>query len=126
MRVDTNTCGHRQWFYFSMKNQQKCKVKIHIHRFKKPYSLFQRGMKPYVRSRKTDSDWRPGGTQVCYHLEHVRNEYGVKKPLGTSVLTFNYSFKAENDEVLVAAGVPYTYSYLQKQLSLIKAKVDSR
>jgi len=61
MRVDSNTKGHRQWFYFSMQNEEKCKVKLHIYRFKKIYSLFQRGMRPYVKSRKSGNDWRAGG-----------------------------------------------------------------
>ncbi len=52
MRVDTNTRGHRQWFYFSIKNKLKHTIKLNIYRFKKAYSLFQRGMKPYVRSVK--------------------------------------------------------------------------
>lgn len=73
MRVDSNTNGHRQWFYFSMKNEKKCRVKLHIYRFKKVYSLFQRGMKPYVRSRKSGKDWMPGGDHVIYHYERQRN-----------------------------------------------------
>lgn len=67
MRVDSNTSGHRQWFYFSMKNEKKCKVKLHIFRFKKMYSLYQRGMRPYFRSRKSEGDWRPAGDSVFYH-----------------------------------------------------------
>jgi cytosolic carboxypeptidase protein 2/3 len=67
MRVDTNTQGHRQWFYFSMKNEKKCTVKLHIYRFKKQFSLFQRGMKPYVRSRKSGQEWKQGGENVFYH-----------------------------------------------------------
>ncbi len=52
MRVDTNTKGHRQWYYFSIKSKSKRTVKLNIFRFKKTYSLYQRGMKPYVRSIK--------------------------------------------------------------------------
>ena len=52
MRVDSNTQGHRQWFYFSIKNEKPCTLKLNIYRFKKVYSLFQRGMRPYYRSRK--------------------------------------------------------------------------
>lgn len=53
MRVDTNTYGHRQWFYFSIKNKTRKTIKLNIYRFKKPYSLYQRGMKPYVKSLKS-------------------------------------------------------------------------
>ena len=66
MRVDSNTNGHRQWFYFSIKNTTKKTVKLNIYRFKKKFSLFQRGMKPYVRSRKSGQDWKPGGFNVAY------------------------------------------------------------
>jgi hypothetical protein len=52
MRVDTNTNGHRQWFYFAVRNILPTTVKFNIYRFKKRYSLFQRGMKPYVQSVK--------------------------------------------------------------------------
>jgi hypothetical protein len=50
MKVDTNTYGHRQWFYFSMKSLAKQTVKINIYRFKKRCSLFQKGMRPYGSS----------------------------------------------------------------------------
>jgi hypothetical protein len=52
MRVDTNTQGHRQWYYFSVKNKKQCKVTFNIYEFSKSLSLYQRGMKPYVFSKK--------------------------------------------------------------------------
>jgi hypothetical protein len=61
MRVDTNTNGHMQWFYFSVKNNQKEKVRFNIYRFRKRYSLYQRGMRPYVKSIKSGNDWAPAG-----------------------------------------------------------------
>lgn len=66
MRVDTNTKGHRQWYYFSIKNSNKQMIKLNIFRFKKQYSLYQRGMRPYVKSRKSGYDWGPGGQNVKY------------------------------------------------------------
>ena len=42
LRPDTNTCGHMQWFYFSVKNTQKGKIKLNICNNKKPNTLFQR------------------------------------------------------------------------------------
>lgn len=69
MRVDTNTYGHRQWFYFSIKNKMKKVVKLNIYRFKKAYSLYQRGMRPYVRSLKSqEKDWHSAG----YNLRYMR------------------------------------------------------
>lgn len=52
MRVDTNTRGHLQWFYFQVKNKNIQKITFTIFRFKKKFSLYQRGMKPYVKSMK--------------------------------------------------------------------------
>lgn len=126
MRVDTNTGGHRQWFYFSMRNERKCTIRLHIHRFKKTYSLFQRGMRPYLRSRKANNDWRPAGENVAYHYERPRNEYGIKREGRSFILSFNYTFQHENDEVFVAAGIPYSYTFLQRQLALYKTQAELR
>ena len=66
MRMDTNTNGHRQWFYFSVKNLLPGPIKFNVYRFKKKFSLFQRGMKPYIRSLKSKDAWKPGGTKIVY------------------------------------------------------------
>lgn len=116
MKMDTNTNGHRQWFYFSVKNFTRTTVKFNIFRFKKRYSLFQRGMKPYVRSRKGKNYWHPGGQKVLYKKEKQSNEYGVHKDKHTYYLTFEYKFEFEEDEVFFAAGIPYTYSFLNTQI----------
>lgn len=68
MKVDTNTNGHRQWFYFSVKNLAVGTVKFNIYRFKKKFSLFQRGMKPYVLSVKSKKGWRPGCSKIFYRV----------------------------------------------------------
>ena len=69
MRMDTNTNGHRQWFYFSVKNLLPGPIKFNVYRFKKKFSLFQRGMKPYIRSLKAKENWKPGGTKITYRCE---------------------------------------------------------
>lgn len=122
MRVDSNTSGHRQWFYFSMRNERKCRVTLHIYRFKKLYSLFQRGMRPYARSRKSGKGWHPAGDSVNYHYERG----GTKKEMKSFVLSFHYNFEHDNDEVFVAAGIPYSYTFLQRQLSLYRSQADLR
>ena len=68
MRVDTNTNGHRQWFYFSIVNQLPGIIKINVYRFKKKYSLFQRGMKPYIKSMKDGTGWKAGGKKTLYKI----------------------------------------------------------
>ena len=52
MRVDTNTQGHLQWFYFKVKSEKPQIATFTIYRFKKKISLYQRGMRPYVKSKK--------------------------------------------------------------------------
>jgi hypothetical protein len=49
--ADTNTKGHRQWFFFSVKARYYGKKRLFIHSFKKRLSLFQIGMKPYGKKK---------------------------------------------------------------------------
>lgn len=53
MRVDTNTRGHHQWFYFSIaydhpSHFQGQKIKFNIMNFTKPSSLYQQGQRVCV------------------------------------------------------------------------------
>lgn len=41
LRPDTNTCGHMQWFYFTVRNG-KGKVRLNICNNRKAKTLFQR------------------------------------------------------------------------------------
>ena len=99
MRVDTNTKGHRQWFFFSIKNGSfKGKVKLNIFRFKKKYSLYQRGMKPYVFSQKGGYDWAPGGEKVSYRAEKpLQNQ---KKEVGVIIASSNQNNSNNNSSNL--------------------------
>ena len=74
-------------------------------------------MRPYVRSRK-QGEWKPGGDSVYYRYETPLRESQGKQKGRTFVLSFSYTFKHDNDEVFFAAGIPYTYSYLQRRLEL--------
>lgn len=66
MRVDTNTQGHLQWYYFEVKNSVPQTAVINVFRFKKKLSLYQRGMKPYIRSKREGTGWRQGGAKIKY------------------------------------------------------------
>lgn len=51
MRVDSNTKGHLQWFYFKISNlKAQVKYRINICNFQKSKTLYLRGMKPYIYS----------------------------------------------------------------------------
>jgi hypothetical protein len=53
MLVDTNTRGHTHWFNFKVTNITKGKnYTINICNFQKNRSLYARGMKPYIYSKK--------------------------------------------------------------------------
>lgn len=53
MRVDSNTRGHLQWFNFKVKNIHKLiKYKFNICNLMKNKSLYSRGQKPFIFSRK--------------------------------------------------------------------------
>ena len=81
MRVDTNTRGHTNWYYFEVRPEKDWigKVKFNICNFRRFKSLYQRvhiqlfqGMKPYIWSEyatQTEehlSAWRQGGNNVTY------------------------------------------------------------
>lgn len=50
MRVDANTRGHHQWFYFSVKNKSCDTVRFNIVNFTKKESLYTQGMRINVVS----------------------------------------------------------------------------
>ena len=53
MRVDSNTRGHLQWFNFKITNLEKLqKYKINICNFQKKSTMYARGQKPYILSKK--------------------------------------------------------------------------
>ena len=52
MRVDSNTNGHNQWFFFRVKSQRPMnKIRFNIMNFTKKKSLFELGMKICVCSQ---------------------------------------------------------------------------
>jgi hypothetical protein len=80
MRVDTNTNGHRQWFHFSVRNLLPGPVRFNVYRFRKKFSLFQRGMRPYVFSAKSGGTWGINCYNVAYRIEKNGVETDSKNP----------------------------------------------
>lgn len=71
MRVDSNTRGHLQWYYFKVSNLQKGDVyQFNICNFQKAKTLYSRGMKPYLLSYRDLLDkrggWSQGGEDIQY------------------------------------------------------------
>ncbi|CAK55630.1 unnamed protein product (macronuclear) [Paramecium tetraurelia] len=102
MRIDTNSIGHSNWFYFKITQNEQRKVKFNICNFTKPQSLYIKGMKPYVLSEKSKIKYfTQQGDNIKYQQQ---GQYFI--------LSFAYYFEYENDEVSFATLPPYTYSQL--------------
>ncbi len=76
LRVDTNSKGHMQWFYFVVKNKRKAKrVKFNIVNFTHNESLYTQGLKVNVWSYKRNipkyAGWRRGGHNAKYGLSKL-------------------------------------------------------
>jgi hypothetical protein len=70
MRADTNTKGHYQWFYFSVKNKNKKKVQFVVKNFNKSSMLYTHGLTPFVRSKESgDSGYRQLKNSVAFEEE---------------------------------------------------------
>lgn len=50
MKSDSNTKGHCNWYFFSVKNHDRIgSIKINVCNIGKIKNLYNKGMKPYVR-----------------------------------------------------------------------------
>ena len=133
MRVDTNTRGHHQWFYFSVEYQphfQGRTVTFNIMNFTKDESLYTSGMRVCVRRESAREPFQRGGFDISYkQSRHVRK--ASPEPGRQSYfyqLKFSYTFEAPTDKVYFAYCFPYTFSMLQsfiKEVSLMRASVRS-
>ncbi|CAD8048986.1 unnamed protein product [Paramecium sonneborni] len=102
MRIDTNSIGHSNWFYFKITQNEQRKIKFNICNFTKPQSLYTKGMKPYVLSKKSKNKYfSQQGDNIKYQQQ---GQYFI--------LSFTYFFEYENDEVSFATLPPYTYTQL--------------
>ena len=70
MRVDSNTRGHHQWFYFKVRNMKKTgTIKFNIVNFTKKNSLYMHGMRVNVKSMLDFEDKK---------AKHIEQETKVK------------------------------------------------
>ncbi|KAM3147801.1 hypothetical protein pb186bvf_000129 [Paramecium bursaria] len=107
MRIDTNSIGHSNWFYFKVRNTQKTKVKFNICNFTKPQTLYLKGLKPYVLSLKSSIKHFTQQGEYVKYFQSSQNHF---------TLQFNYDFDYADDEVQFAALPPYSYTKLRKKL----------
>lgn len=84
MRVDTNTKGHHQWFYFSAENKSRVtrQITFNVVNFTKPASLYEsmnnQGMKISVFNERDDDlvgcGWTKGGTEIAYRRSKINSQ----------------------------------------------------
>ncbi|CAD8045932.1 unnamed protein product [Paramecium primaurelia] len=106
MRIDTNSIGHSNWFYFKTTNNQLNKIKFNICNFTKPQSLYTKGMKPYILSKK--------GSQKYFTQQGEFIKYYQVGEL--YVLSFIYQYEYVDDEVEFATLPPYKYTELRRKI----------
>jgi len=86
MRSDSNTYGHRQWFYFSVQAETKGTLRFNIVNFTKRSSLYTQGMRVAIYSTKKAKKagkgelpklyegWHRGGENITYKLSKLTLE----------------------------------------------------
>lgn len=121
---DIGTYNQNHWYYFSVINPRKTSITFKIVNMRKKDMLYLSGMQPSVYSVKSFKEF---GTR--WHREGTNITYTENSPTSTAnfvgrqkyyTLSFNYSFKFENDEVFFAYSVPYTYTDLTQYLENVR------
>lgn len=121
------------------------KYKFNICNLQKDYSLYERGMKPYILSykakEKIDRDWKQDGESIIYEKKpsksltlltqiikelieadsEIFNSYNAKNQMYYK-LSFEYNTIYDNDTVQIAYSVPYTFTDLRSYLDIRKKK----
>jgi len=77
LQVDSNTKGHLQWYNFKVsKTRKNARCRFNLCNFQKCKSLYTRGMKPFVMSRKRNEQlhtgWEQAGDNLRYDLKPLR------------------------------------------------------
>lgn len=122
MRVDANTRGHLQWYYFQVSRMQPfTQYQFNICNFEKGKTLYTRGMKPYVLSmranKQTGSGWQQAGDEITYSKGNCKLQAKIQektqyKEQKYFKLSFKLSTTYEDDVLEIAYCVPYTYTRL--------------
>lgn len=119
MRVDTNTKGNQQWFYFSLQHSEFYHgktVRINVVNFTKSESLYGVGMRVVTQKKSNGFKLGKEGDKIKYKTSKL-----VRRSKGANVkyykqLSFDYTFTAKNDVIYFSYCYPYTFSTLQNML----------
>lgn len=78
MRVDTNTRGHHQWFYFTVSYPStfnKKTVSFTVRNFTKDSSLYNYGMRIAIAKKSEDYVWQKAGDEILYKRSNLVRRY---------------------------------------------------
>ena len=119
---DTNTSGYTQWFFFRVSNVKKDKtLNLNIMNFLRKTTKYSNGVKIWVYSQKNfeknNIGWHHTTEEVKYYKNFLYKLNKGKKEYYYT-LSFNYTFKFDNDEVFFANCIPFTYTDLNKDLNI--------
>lgn len=73
MRIDSNTRGHLQWYYFRVRNNGLKQIKLNLVNFRRKRTLYERGMKPFIRPQF--GEWRQAGENITFQDKTLRFEF---------------------------------------------------
>ena len=127
MRVDTNTRGHHQWFYFSVEVPTSIKKQAIVFRvvnFTKPHSLYSNGMRICYAKKSENYRWSKGGYNIKYGRSHLvrRASPDPSRVIYYSMLTFTFDVERSKDKskdkekIFFAYCYPYPFTMLQSFL----------
>ena len=112
LKYDHGTTTYTQWYYFKISNTRKdVRYKFNIINLIKPDSSYNQGQKPLFYSAKEASKpggvgWYRDGENICYYQNSMKRKGGG----AYHTLSFEVTFKNDDDEIYCAHCYPYTYS----------------
>ncbi|CAH4013469.1 unnamed protein product [Pieris brassicae] len=117
IRPDTCRPRSRFWFNFTVENvKQDQRVIFNIVNMGKEFTLYNCEMTPLVRSTSRQKWQRIPRRLLFYHRSIVHR--------GRKILSFAFGFDREEDVYQFVASYPYSYSKLQKHLSIWEKKAQ--
>ena len=127
---DSNTTGYNQWFFFRIKNiKRNKKVNLTIMNLLRKKSKYENGIKIWYYSKKENlyenKSWHHSKENVKYYRNHLYKNINSKKKYYYS-LSFDFTFKYDNDEIFFANCIPFTYTDLMKDLNYYQKYENSK
>lgn len=124
LNPDYTTGNFTQWYFFRIQNTRKNRqYTFNIKNYQKSDSLYNQGMLPLIYSRKDYEKYKRSWQRTGENIAYYQNPTKKKSSILNYVMTFNVTFKYDQDECYMAHCYPYTYSDLK---SFINKKCNAR